>query len=454
MWNLFILIVEFIALSIVIYVLVKQRSKYQKLEETLLYDSFSGMANENYIIEKFVNRDKTYIVLNPKGKQELMRVNGQKTVDLYLYAIAQKIDILRDFNGCKIYKYKNLGFVLEIKGKLNDIEIREAITAIENALKEEVVILGNKNKIKFFVTIFYCDKRYTVYEVVSRIEAGFDLNRFKNEDKEYTLLDKEEYESYESLMKYEKELFSLDIDVAMLPFYQFKYDIKSNRVIGVEALARVKHPRLGIIKPDSFIKYFEEIKQIDRIDLAIFNKACMDFSEWKRRDIVDQNFRISVNFSIYTIECVDIEAEFKRVVNEFGLRYNLIDLEITETLKAKNLNIVSEKLHRLSKLGVIISLDDFFSGHSNFEKISMLPINNLKLDKAFLEENFNKKNTDLIKSIKKFTEHNNLNLIVEGVETQRQLDFLRDIGVSFVQGYYYSKPLSKESLENELKLKK
>ncbi|MFV0519018.1 MAG: GGDEF domain-containing phosphodiesterase [Lachnospirales bacterium] len=424
---------------------VKELSRIKKF---FLFDNVTELPNEYFFKENYKYKNQSFYLLDCKHEKQLKRAYGQKSLDIAMKGIVSPLKKLVEEKDLQLYKYKEFGFLIVSK-KVEVLDgLDENILELFSQFNQSVTIFGNKCPIDFWISTYNTTVTEVVDDIIDKLEAGIILHKRNKDSSLYCNIDIEMYENFMEINGFEKELFSMNIEENVIPYYQLKYDISSNKVIGCEALARIIHPKRGVMSPDSFIPFFEEIKQIDRVDVAIFKKVCEDVSEWFSRDLLAEDFRVSVNFSSYTIENIDMLELFSSVVEKTGIKYTALDLELTETLETENMALVAKRLKALSELGVIISLDDFFAGHSNFERINMLPVNNLKLDKTFLEESLKSNNLELIKSIKTFTESNNLSLIVEGVETEEHIRFLKEIGINLVQGYYYSKPLSKESLED------
>ncbi len=438
-------------LIVVIYNMKRYKNSFLEIEKECLFDKTTGFPNERYIIKNFEPKSRTYYLLQPRQIEQLSRIYGPEALDAILNMISLNLKKVSVDYGLFLYKYKELGVLLVSETTNEDEIISRNVNGIISLLVQEFEASNKHFNINFWISVYSCKERESIFDVSLKLESGLALHK-KNNKRGYVYFKVSDraYDEYMEVVKLERELFNLDFEECINPYYQLKYDITTNKIVGCEALARINHPTRGIMNPDSFIPFYEEIDQVHRVDIAIFRKVCEDIASLSEKKLLPSKFRVSVNFSTYTIENINTSLEFANTIEKTGLDYNILELELTETLEATDICLISERLNELSKLGVIISLDDFFAGNSNFEKISVLPVNNLKLDKAFLEEKITGKNADLIKSIKTFCESNNLSLIVEGVETEEHIEFLKSVGINLVQGFYYSKPLTMESLEEVL----
>ena len=225
------------------------------------------------------------------------------------------------------------------------------------------------------------------------------------------------------------------------PQFNNKYQI-----VGAEALVRMYHID-NFIYPGDFISIAEKFNLIHKIDLSILNKACKQLQEWKNKDILS-SIAISCNMSMKTIEYDDFVSSVKNAIDIYSINPKLLKLEITETILVNNIELVLQKLLEIQKLGVSISLDDFGTGNSSLTYLKDFPINQLKIDKSFVDHiHLDSKYLSIIKFIVELAKDLSLELVVEGVENQSQIETLNNIGCNTFQGYYFSKPITVEDFE-------
>jgi diguanylate cyclase (GGDEF)-like protein len=228
-------------------------------------------------------------------------------------------------------------------------------------------------------------------------------------------------------------------------YYQPQIDIENNSVIGVEALVRWQPKDSNMIPPNLFIPLAEESGLIVPLDRLIMQKAIKDFCDLKTKGLDPQ--KLSLNLSIKQLEESDFIDFIKSVIKENENVLNFLELEVTETQIMKNSQNSINILNELQNLGIKISIDDFGTGYSSLAYLKKLPIYKLKIDKSFIDGIIiDNDDTVLTKTIIDLSKNLNLDVIAEGVETEEQKEFLRNNGCTKVQGYFYSKPLSKEDL--------
>ena len=224
-------------------------------------------------------------------------------------------------------------------------------------------------------------------------------------------------------------------------FYQPKVNIATGRVVGAEALVRWIRPDNEIISPGKFVPIFEENGFITEMDFAIYRTAITDIKRWLREGI-DVPL-VSLNVSRHHLADDNFCEKLNALVDNIGVPHELIELEITESLLTENLNKLVETVTWFKDRGFRISIDDFGSGYSSLNLITMLPFDTLKIDGGFfLRNDLTEKNKKVITSVVTLAKSLNLETVSEGVETQVQVDFLRDLGCDMIQGFFYYKPMT------------
>ncbi len=226
-------------------------------------------------------------------------------------------------------------------------------------------------------------------------------------------------------------------------YYQPKINALNGKVVGMEALIRWHHERLGLISPAEFIPLAEEIGLIEKLDQWMMEEAMMTTLAWQKEGL--SVGKLSVNISMNEIEDKNFVGSVKELLAKTGFDPRGFELEITESQIMKNPHSVIVMLHELRELGVSIAIDDFGTGHSSLSSLKNLPVDQLKIDKSFIQDvPQNEDDVAIIKAIIVLAQSLKLELIAEGVETEEQKDFLIEAGCSTIQGYYYAKPMPAE----------
>ncbi|MEG1912065.1 MAG: EAL domain-containing protein [Cloacibacillus sp.] len=224
-------------------------------------------------------------------------------------------------------------------------------------------------------------------------------------------------------------------------YFQPKYDIRSERVAGAEALARWAHPELGVMYPCDFIPLFERNGFITELDRYMWDKTCEIVENWIKEG--KKYVPISVNVSRKDIYQSNLPEILAGIVKKHGLRPNQLHLEITEAAYTENPEQLISVVDELKQLGFSIGMDDFGRGYSSLNMLSELPIDVLKLDMRFIQKKTDSATSrNILNFIISLAKWMDLRVIAEGVETHEQIEMLRSMDCQYVQGYYYAEPMS------------
>ncbi|WP_198263728.1 EAL domain-containing protein [sulfur-oxidizing endosymbiont of Gigantopelta aegis] len=232
--------------------------------------------------------------------------------------------------------------------------------------------------------------------------------------------------------------------------YQPQYDATCNKLIGMEALIRWKNRDYGIIAPDKFIPFAEEVGLIIGIDRWVMETSMQQFSQWYKDDL--NPGVLSLNLAMQQLQDKTFIPFLSSLLEKYNFSSDWLELEITEGRIMKDPEVAIKTLSRVKALGISLAIDDFGTGYSSLSYLKRLPIDTLKIDRAFIMElPDNEEDEAISKAIIALAKSLNLNLIAEGVETIEQKNFLVEHGCDLIQGYYYSKPLSDIDMQAHLK---
>lgn len=237
------------------------------------------------------------------------------------------------------------------------------------------------------------------------------------------------------------------------PMFQPKYCLKTNKIIGAEALARYNSLELGPIGPFEFIPIAEKYNFIHKVDYKIAKESIVFIKELLDSGVCLNDFKISFNLSMKTFKRDDLITIISGLLSYFKVSGKYIEIEITESIFVLDMKDLITKLKALKNLGIQISLDDFTAGHSTAGLLPLLPIDIVKFDKSLLDSlEVNKSKGEIVyKNLTSLIKDLNFKIVSEGVETKKQLEFLKFLKVDYVQGYYFSKPISKDEFTMEVK---
>lgn len=252
-------------------------------------------------------------------------------------------------------------------------------------------------------------------------------------------------EAYENIVIENSLHHALDNNELVL-HYQPKFNALTGKVIGMEALVRWQSPKLGLVSPGKFITLAEETGLIVPIGNWVLRNACIQNKLWQ--DLGYSPMRVAVNLSIRQFEEINLLKLVEDILKDTGLDPRYLELEVTETMAIKNMDIIVSTLRKLKDMGIHIALDDFGTGYSSLKYLRNIPIDTVKIDKVFINDiSSNSSYSAIIDAIIDIANKLKLGIIAEGVETEEQSSFLIGKRCYEMQGFLFSKPVTKDELE-------
>lgn len=231
-------------------------------------------------------------------------------------------------------------------------------------------------------------------------------------------------------------------------YYQPKYESRTQKLVGAEALVRWQKPNGQMISPGLFIPLAEESGFVCKLDEYIFKEVCLAQKRWldKGLEIVP----ISVNISRRHLDNPEFIYEYKRILDESGVPIQYIQLEITESAMFEKQEEFIEIMEELHQLGFMILMDDFGTGYSSLMMLKSVPVDVMKLDKSFVDDYDDARGEQIIRCVMQMAKDLRIGITAEGVETKEQFEFLKDIGCDTIQGYYFARPMPEQEFEERM----
>ena len=227
-------------------------------------------------------------------------------------------------------------------------------------------------------------------------------------------------------------------------FYQPQVSNHSKQVIGAEALVRWIHPEMGDISPVEFIPIAESAGLMIELGNLVFKIACEQSVTWNAKGLKD--ITISVNASVQQFLSPDYISALENIITDTGVNPKNIVIEVTESMSMSDPNLTIDILHKLRKLDIKVSIDDFGTGYSSLNYLRVFPINEIKIDKTFVDGlPHNKGDVAIVAAIITLAKVLGFTTVAEGIENEEQLTHLEVAGCDFIQGYYYSKPIDSKA---------
>ena len=444
-------------LEVIRYSMVETFSRLEN-EKKELYtvartDLLSGLANRNALLEymerliassKREGKEFAVLFLDLDHFKSVNDALGHNVGDELLKKIASKIDtILRspDF----IARVGGDEFVIILQEYHSLLELTNVIDRIQKTLEETWLVQANPLHISSSIGIAFYPKDGE--DIVSLMKNS-DIAMYeakKNGRAGYHFFTEELNQRVQDTIRLEQEMKYALINDEYELFYQPKVDINTGKIIAAEALIRWISPTKGMVGPDIFIPLAEEDGFILELGDWIFKKAVQQQILFKQKGI---DIKISINLSPKQLLVDDFAQHFMQFMKETGVHFNFIDVEVTENLFLQHNNKNMEVLNTLHREGVSISLDDFGTGYSSLSYLKDFPIDYLKIDKTFMDDFDQERGRIFIETIVKMGQTLNMKVIAEGVETQEQLEYLKNINCDQYQGYFCSKPMNVKDFED------
>jgi len=311
------------------------------------------------------------------------------------------------------------------------------------------------------------DQAFTVndQEVFVSVCAGWSLSLEHGQEAEALLNQARDAQQQARLQGYKtlkasknqnatRHLGSLDVEMELrkalqnnqfVLHYQPQMALRGNRIVGVESLLRWQHPVRGMVPPVQFIPLLEDMGLIQEVGAWVLREACRQATEWANAGMP---LRVAVNLSPRQFMGTELFGLIQSAVEAHQTPAHLVELEITESLAMQDPDRAIELLTQLRAAGYKVAIDDFGIGHSSLEYLLRFPIDTIKIDRAFVMR-VTETETDraVIRAITAIAQSLQLTTVSEGVETQRQCDFMEALGASEIQGYFISRPLPEAALK-------
>lgn len=388
----------------------------------------------------FANDKHVYIImLNISNFRTVQSLIGFDAATQVLKKVADKIrEINRRTHGyADLYYLDNGRFRMVFYGK-NQEKTEEMAEVLNHELKKKTNYNGLDISLAPFIVLAHCPEEITDFKMLMSFGADFHIRNH------YTGQVMHASELYDrNQLTIQNNIDSI-IDKALengsfQVYYQPIYSVKEGKFVSAEALIRLKDPQHGFISPETLIVAAEKSGAIHKIGEVVFEKVCQ-FIASKEFEQLGLDY-IEINLSVSQIMNGDLPETLLSIMNEYKISPDKINLEITETAAAYAQRVMTENLEKLTLAGISFSLDDYGTGYSNMQRVIQLPLKIIKLDKSFVDENNNPKMWIVLKNTVKMLKDMNMEIVVEGVETQEMLDAFSKLKCDFIQGYYFSKPI-------------
>jgi diguanylate cyclase (GGDEF)-like protein len=455
-----------ITLTVVGYLIRKYVTQQDTLDDAndvlhynILHDSLTTLPNRVYF-NKCISEAAEGLKQNKNYKfaVAIMDLDRFKTVndslghnngDILLSLAGKRLTELSN-DKIVVSRFGGDEFALLIKDIKSDKEVIRFLDRILLSMSTPFMINGYKITTSASIGVVFSRKEYSTYEeYLKYADIAMYEAKFQGKDR-YVIFDENTQKRISKNLKLENDLKQALERNELTLYYQPIVSLRTDKIIGFEALVRWKHPELGMVSPLEFIPIAEETGLIIPIGKWILYEACRQISSWHKNYKDSNSLIVNVNMSAMQLKQWDIVQQITEVLRETELSPKNLNIEITESAlitDVKNSQIVLEQIR---DLGVSIQIDDFGTGYSSLSYLQQFPFNVIKVDRSFVQELDLNKNNGVVKSIILMAHELNMKVTGEGIETAGQLTQLKKLGCENGQGYFFSKPLNKDDAEKLL----
>lgn len=455
-YSLWIISGLLLCIILVILVALQMIRNGKKIQKLMYRDTKIDIWNLNYLIYwgeyKLLPEHKSQYAVVYLNLEQFRRYNiiyGWNAGETLLKSVA---DILiKHVNSKTEICARDQGDRFAMLLKYSDKEsFIERIKAIRNDVEKWILSeTGNHMSLKmgvYYVSEGDNDLRLAISNANQALEFNAKDNEIKIFDSGLKKMLKERHER-------EQLLDSVDINKDFTVYYQPKIDIRNGKIVGAEALVRFLDPSDGgVVKaPGFFVPYYEQNGRITEIDFFVFESVCKMLR--RRIDAGLPVVTVSCNFSRTNFIKPGFPEHFVEILERYQIPKELIEVEITETLIVEELHqyMVKKTLDMLKEKGIRLSIDDFGAGYSSLGVFEQIPASVIKLDRSFLlNQEDHERQVKIMRGIVKLGEELEAQIVCEGVETQTDVNLMKEIGANVAQGYFYSKPVPENIFEEKL----
>jgi len=433
----------------------QEKLSQQRLQRLANYDLLTTLFNRNYFDIEFehaislAKRNSHKLALLLFDVDNFKRVNdslGHKAGDKILFETAVRIkNLLRESDT-----FSRIGgdeFTIIIENYESKSELIALLEKIKQKMQESIEIDGISFHISLSIGVSTFPENGS--DVLS-IQKTADIAMYEAKRRgknRFAFYNQNTQENSENL-ELEGDLYKAYLNREFLVFLQPQVSPITNQLVGAEALIRWKHPERGMVNPQHFLEIASNTGLLPELDFFMIESTFKLLEEYRNGQKL--NFTISVNISNALFQHQKFLSKMQTFKLKYGLLANHIQLELTENILMNNVKHSYSLVKILKFLGYKLSIDDFGTGYSSLSHIKTLEIDELKIDKSFVDNIvINKNDKAIVKAIIEMSKTLELKTVAEGVQTQDQLNILSAFGCDIIQGHYYSKALSIEDFKSQ-----
>ena len=436
------------------FVITNEKKKQdKKLNYNATHDSLTALPNRKFVLEFL-----SYILANKKRKRDKGAVlfidldnfkgindsYGHKSGDFVLKVVAKRLQaVLREEDFLARLGGDEFLLIVNEYKQLSNIDA--VCTKIIDSLAQDIEDGDKVYKVGVSIGIATFPNDSNNAEELLQFSDTAMYGTKDSGKNGYTYYNKEMTKEALRVSRVERELKNAIQNNELELYYQPQVNIKTNRVVGVEALVRWNHPERGLIMPNDFIPVAEESSLILDLGHWVTHEACRTFQTWKNNGC--ELDYIAVNMSTKQIECSKCVENMREILKDLEFKSEWLELEVTESTIISNLDNALSNIDSFKEMGVKFAIDDFGTGYSSLSYLKSLQVSTLKIDREFIKDILeDRDDLAIVNAIIAMAHALNYTVVAEGVELLDTLELLKELECDIIQGYYFSKPLAEQAL--------
>lgn len=432
----------------------QRKEDEERIERMAYYDPLTELPNRRSLMERIkahtndpqrAQREFALLFLDLNRFKNINDSLGHSFGDRLLKLIAQRLKTACS-NGCLVSRFGGDEFVILLMGVKSKEAASEMARRLLYVIEQPLEVDGVDLHVSASVGItFYPEDGEDEETLIRNADVAMYKTKRDGGTNNIRVYSSDFSDEAAHFVSTESRVQKALLNGEFVAYYQPKIDLRSGRVIGLEALARWHHPELGMIPPGDFIPIAEETGQINELGRLLLAQVLDDVRRWQEMGVA---IPVAINVSARQFADHDYCHALVAQISESGCAMPLIEVEITEQVFLGDMKSATDRLRQLRAAGLTIALDDFGTGYSSFNYIKDLPIDTLKIDRSFITHiDSDQAEYAIIKALVSMCEDLRLNMVVEGVETAAQREALVALGCSKAQGFYFYRPMPVEEVE-------
>jgi PAS domain S-box-containing protein len=416
------------------------------IHQVAFHDNASGMANRAHLlldIEDSVRATDSCASICYIQIEEIksyLNQYGSELVDGLVEKLLQTLSHLPSPNS-SVYRVHDDDFAILIHDECSVETLQSYAESLKETYHEAVIEEGQYLGSNISIGLYPCiDPSHSAEEILRKAARTCQYASEQNKDRVAVYSEKTQH-AVDRYFFIEQGLKSALEKQTLSVKFQPIIDAKSSKVVSFESLVRWRSKEFGEIYPDEFIPVAENKGLIVELGYQVFAKACEFIKNYRER--YQNQVRVNVNVSVLQLMNSEFPARIKAMADEVGVDPESIVLELTETFILDNNQTAIAPLNTLRELGFALSLDDFGSGYSSLNSFFDLPMTQIKIDRSMAWKTLtNRSSQEYLKFLITMCQENNIEVVIEGIEDAKMCEFFTEMGVDYLQGYWFSKPLS------------